>query len=83
MRETVEGLSKAANDLYDGGFWGDEEKRNWVGMDVIDELQKVLDSYADLFFDTDSAYVDRYGYVNKGVFPQLEKIWALLRDTEK
>lgn len=82
-RETIENLSKAANDLYDGGFWGEEEKRNWVGMDVIDELQKVLDSYADLFFDTDSAYVDRYGYVNKGVFPQLEKIWALLRDTEK
>jgi hypothetical protein len=83
MRETIENLSKAANDLYDGGFWGEEEKRNWVGMDVIDELQKVLNSYADLFFDTDSAYVDRYGYVNKGVFPQLEKIWALLRDTEK
>lgn len=83
MRETIENLSKAANDLYDGGFWGEEEKRNWVGMDVIDELQKVLDSYADLFFDTDSAYVERYGYVNKGVFPQLEKIWALLRDTEK
>ena len=82
MMETIKGLKEAANDLYLGGFWGVKEKRNWVGMEVIDEIYDWIYKYGDLFFDVNSAYIENSGFAPAGVFPQLEKIWALLRGTQ-
>lgn len=83
MRKTIEDLTKAANDLYVGGFWGESTKRNWVGMSDIDEIYDWIYKYGDLFFDVSSAYIKNSGFAPAGVFPQLEKIWALLRGTQE
>lgn len=83
MRKTIEDLVNAANDLYVGGFWGNPKKRNWVGMEVIDEIYDWIYKYGDLFFDVSSAYIENSGFAPAGVFPQLEKIWALLRGTQE
>lgn len=82
MMETIKGLKAAANDLYIDGFWGEPKKRNWVGMEVIDEIYDWIYKYGDLFFDVNSAYIENSGFAPAGVFPQLEKIWALLRGTQ-
>ena len=62
MMETIKGLKEAANDLYLGGFWGVKEKRNWVGMEVIDEIYDWIYKYGDLFFDVNSAVSHQRAY---------------------
>lgn len=83
IRRDMEAFKLAATALYSGGRWGEDPYRLWVSKTDLKELEDWIDLHNDLFFDTNSAYVDGLGFAPAGVFPQLEKIWALLRGTQE
>lgn len=80
VKTIMNGMKDALDDLYSGP-WGTSGARNWLHKDAYTDVEEQLRQINRLLWELKPGVFDKeHNWYPDGVFPQLYKIWKLLKE---